>query len=285
MQRDFFLGSQWLYYKVYTGVKTADLILLENLEPVIAELELNKQIKRWFFIRYNDPEAHIRLRFLVDKTNDLLTVINALQPIFSQLMKDNLVWKIQTDTYQREIERYGFKTMDASEFFFWNDSKMILQYLLLQSAFSERETPLFFSFLAIDSFLNSFELSALEKLALMDKLQIAFKKEFQIDKAQKKNLDLNYRTLYPKIKCFLETSNKNDFPEIFSIIMEKSNNIKEVVSNIRNEIEIPLNDFLSSHIHMMLNRQYTSKQRIYELLIYDHMYRYYKTLNYHKNDF
>ncbi|WP_404827730.1 hypothetical protein [Flavobacterium shii] len=35
-----------------------------------------------------------------------------------------------------------------------------------------------------------------------------------------------------------------------------------------------------SHIHMIMNRQYTSKQRMYELIIYDHLYRYYKTVTY-----
>jgi hypothetical protein len=31
---------------------------------------------------------------------------------------------------------------------------------------------------------------------------------------------------------------------------------------------------------MMLNRQYSSKQRMYELLIYDHMFRFYKMKEY-----
>ncbi|WP_404827363.1 lantibiotic dehydratase C-terminal domain-containing protein [Flavobacterium frigoritolerans] len=43
-------------------------------------------------------------------------------------------------------------------------------------------------------------------------------------------------------------------------------------------LSISLSSFLMSHIHMMVNRQYTSKQRMYELLIYDHLYRYYKTI-------
>jgi hypothetical protein len=39
MKRDFCIGSEWLYYKLYTGVKTADLILLEKLYSVILELK------------------------------------------------------------------------------------------------------------------------------------------------------------------------------------------------------------------------------------------------------
>lgn len=280
MQRDFCLGSQWLYYKIYTGIMTADSILLEKLNPVISYLEGKKKIQKWFFIRYRDPENHIRLRFLVDDTDNLALIIKALHSVFKELMDENLIWKIQTDTYQREIERYGKETMYYSEFLFWKDSKMILKYLNLKPSFLEKEMPLFFSFLAIDSFLNLFMLSPLEKLTFMNELQIAFKKEFETDKIQKKKMDIHYRSLYPQLERFLEPSDQNTIPEIFYIVNERSNQIKDIALKIIKKIEIPLNDFLSSHIHMMINRQYTSKQRIYELIIYDHMYRYYKTLNY-----
>ncbi|TDP02475.1 thiopeptide-type bacteriocin biosynthesis protein [Flavobacterium sp. 245] len=280
MQRSFCLGSRWLYYKIYTGVKTADYILIEKLAPVIASLEKNKKIKKWFFIRYRDTDEHLRIRFLIDDVDNLSVLINSFYPIFKELMDENLVWKIQTDTYEREIERYGKETMHDSEFLFWQDSKMMLRYLSLKTTFIERETPLFFSFLMIESFLNSFKLSNLEKLALINKLQIAFKEEFKIEKIQKKELDVSYRLLYPQIKLFLEFSNQDNFSEIFSIVNKKAKRIEKKTFEMMEKIKIPLDDFLSSHIHMMINRQYTSKQRMYELVIYDHLHRYYKYLSY-----
>lgn len=282
MQRDFCLGSPWLYYKIYTGVTTADYILVEKLAPIISFLEENKKIQKWFFIRYRDSEEHLRLRFLVDDINNLSIIINEFYSVFRELMDENMIWKIQTDTYQREIERYGKETMCFSEFLFWKNSKMILKYLSIKSSFMEIETPIFFSFLMIESFLSSFQLSNLKKLTLMNGLQIAFKKEFEIDKIQKKKIDIKYRSLYPRLESFLQRSNQNVFPEIFQIINENSNEIKDTALRIINKIEIPLDNFLSSHIHMMINRQYTSKQRFYELLIYDHLYRYYKSVNYKK---
>lgn len=284
MQRDFCLGSPWLYYKIYTGVTTTDYILVEKLAPIISFLEEDKKIQKWFFIRYRDSEEHLRLRFLVDDINNLAIIINEFHSVFKELMDENVIWKIQTDTYQREIERYGKETMYCSEFLFWKNSNMILKYLSLKFSFMETEAPIFFSFLMIESFLNLFKLSNLEKLTLMNGLQIAFKKEFKIDKIQKKNLDIKYRSLYPKLDFFLQPLNQNVFPEIFQIVNENSNEIKDTALRIINKIEIPLNNFLSSHIHMMINRQYTSKQRLYELLIYDHLYRYYKTANYKKEN-
>ncbi|KAF2514896.1 thiopeptide-type bacteriocin biosynthesis protein [Flavobacterium foetidum] len=282
MERNFCLGSQWLYYKIYTGVKTADYILVEKLAPVISYLEKKKKIKKWFFIRYRDPEEHLRIRFLMDDVDDVGVLIKSFYPVFKELMDENVIWKIQTDTYEREIERYGKETMSDSEFLFWKDSEMILKYLNLKNTFIEKETPLFFSFLMIESLLNLFSLSNWDKLVLMNKLQTAFKEEFGIDKLQKKEMDANYRLLYPQIKLFLEFSNQDDFPEIFAIVNKKGNIIKKKTFEIMKKIQIPLYDFLSSHIHMMINRQYTSKQRVYELVIYDHLHRYYKTLVYKK---
>lgn len=277
MQRDFCVGSEWLYYKIYTGVKTSDIILIEKLLPVILQLKKQNVIQKWFFIRYKDTDQHLRIRFLIEKPTHLPKAIQKIYPVLNTLLQENVVWKIQTDTYQREIERYGESTIADSEFLFWRDSEMIVEYLSIKGYFPDNQTPFLFSFSAIDSFLNSFGLSNLEKLTLMDELQSAFKIEFEADKTFKKQLDKHYRELAPAISIFLSDPEN---AEVLEIIENKSDQIKETVSTIKDNIQISLFSFLQSHIHMMINRQYTSKQRMYELIIYDHLHRYYKMLHY-----
>lgn len=280
MKRDFCIGSEWLYYKIYTGVKTADIVLLEKLHPVILKLKEEQKILKWFFIRYKDTDEHLRIRFLISKPNGLADIIDKLYPILNELLDTNVVWKIQTDTYQRELERYGEKTIEDSETLFWYDSEMILQYLLLKSSFEKEETQLLFSFLAIDQFLNSFSLSNTEKFLLMDDLQLSFKKEFDADKVLKKEMDKQYRELFPAVEGFLSGIAADNYPEIFKLIQEKKNRTSKTILSIKDKLQIPLRSFLMSHIHMMVNRQFSSKQRMYELLIYDHLYRYYKMMEY-----
>ncbi len=282
MKRDFCIGSEWLYYKIYTGVKTADFVLLEKLYPVILDLEEEKIIYKWFFIRYKDLEDHLRIRFYCKTPENTSIVIARMYPVLNTLLAEDSLWKVQTDTYKREIERYGEKTMLDSETLFWQDSEMIVRYLTVKSAFEHNETPLLFSFTAIDTFLNSFGLNNLDKLHLMDALQLAFKKEFDADKSLKKELDKHYRELYPEIERFILGKASDDYPDILSIIKAKDIKCKEPIDSIKRKLQIPLTDFLMSHIHMMINRQYTSKQRMYELLIYDHLHRYYKTIQYHQ---
>lgn len=279
MQKDFCLGSEWLYYKIYTGVKTSDYILLEKLQSVIKHLIDEKIILQWFFIRYNDPEEHLRIRFLLTNKDNLSTIIQTFYPVFNELIAQNLVWKIQTDTYKREIERYGKATMQESEFLFWKNSELTLQYIEIKASFSTLELPLLYSFYTIDSFLNSFELSNYDKLSLMNNLQLSFKKEFNVEREQKKEMDKSYRELQLEMQQLFSKSLKNNFPEIYGIVDKKINQTKQIALEIKNKTEVSINDFISSHIHMMLNRQYTSKQRMYELIIYDHLYRYYKTQN------
>jgi thiopeptide-type bacteriocin biosynthesis protein len=278
MKRNFTIGSEWLYYKIYTGVKTTDIILEEKLHAVIEDLVAKKIIDKWFFIRYKDPHEHFRIRFYSETPTNYAIVINRLYPILNDLMANDLIWKIQTDTYQREIERYGETTIEDSETIFWQDSQMIVNYVSLKPLFKKKGTELMFSFLAIDSFLNSFQLTNTQKLNLLDTMQLSFKAEFGADKTLKKELDKQYRELASEIDDFISGKATSDYLELYNIIEIKQNNIKEAVVAIYKNIEIPLFNFLNSHIHMIINRQYTSKQRMYELVIYDHLHRYYKAL-------
>lgn len=283
MERAFCIGSNWSYYKIYTGVKTADAILLEKLYPVIQELKNENRIQKWFFIRYKDPDEHIRIRFYSEKLENTSIVISKLYPVLNVLLQENTIWKVQTDTYQRELERYGEKTIEESETLFWQDSEMILNYLSLKSTFIKNEMELIFSFLSIDSFLNSFSLDNIHKLVIMDKLQLSFKKEFNADKTLKKEMDKHYRELSHKTQFFLSSTALNDYPKIHKLIQEKQNQTITAILSIKDKLTILLPDFLMSHIHMMINRQYTSKQRMYELIIYDHLFRFYKNIEHFKN--
>ncbi|MBC5835242.1 hypothetical protein G6N05_14740 [Flavobacterium sp. F372] len=282
MNRVFSLGSEWVYFKIYSGYKIADVILLEYLKEKIELLESENYIKKWFFIRYNDSDSHIRIRFQVTKTENVFHVIKELNPVFEDVLQKNFIWKLQSDTYLREIERYGLNTMEDSETLFYFDSKMIIDYLVLKKNFENEETQLLFSLLSIDSFLNTFSLSTSDRLRLLDDMQLAFKQEFNATKVLKSELDKHYRELEKEISNCMNFVSNHELSPLYEIVEAKSKNIKTVVKSIKSNLEINLNSFLSSHIHMMINRQFTSRQREYETLIYDHLFRYYKTCFYRK---
>ena len=284
MNRVFSLGSEWLYFKIYSGYKIADVILLEYLNEKIEELLTKNVIKKWFFIRYNDSDSHLRIRFQLNKSEDVFQIINELNPVFEDLLHINFIWKVQTDTYLREIERYGIQTIDYSETLFYYDSKMMMDYLGLKNELKKEKTQLLFSLLSIDSFLNAFSISMSEKLSLLDNMQQGFKREFNATKILKSELDKHYRELEKEISPAMNYDESYELSPLHEIIADKSKSIKPVVESIKENLESNLNFFLSSHIHMMINRQFTSRQREYETLIYDHLYRYYRTCFYRKTN-
>jgi lantibiotic biosynthesis protein len=107
LQRTFAPGSQWLYFKVYTGTASADRILTDTVAPVIGGLRNDGIIDEWFFLRYADPEHHVRLRLHGDPTALRDHALPAFTDALAPHLDDGTVSKVALDTYHREIERYG----------------------------------------------------------------------------------------------------------------------------------------------------------------------------------
>ena len=93
MTRIFSLGSEWVYFKIYSGYKIADVILLEYLNEKIEKLLSENSIKKWFFIRYNDSDSHLRIRFQVSNPENVFHVIKELNPVFEDVLQKNFIWK------------------------------------------------------------------------------------------------------------------------------------------------------------------------------------------------
>ena len=74
--RMFIPGSEWVYFKIYTGTKTADSILKNELYDFVKEMMKYDLIDRWFFIRYNDPDFHIRLRLHMKEVRNFTYIFN-----------------------------------------------------------------------------------------------------------------------------------------------------------------------------------------------------------------
>jgi thiopeptide-type bacteriocin biosynthesis protein len=107
VQRTFAPGSQWLYLKVYTGTASADRILTDTVGPVIRRLRDGGIVDEWFFLRYADPEHHLRLRLHGDPHALRVRALPALTDAITPHLGDSTVSKVALDTYHREIERYG----------------------------------------------------------------------------------------------------------------------------------------------------------------------------------
>lgn len=78
----------------------------------------------WFFIRYADPEPHIRLRFHGSAEALTRQLFPHVCEWAGRLMSDGFCLKFLFDTYEQEVERFGgLRGMTASEAVFSADSR------------------------------------------------------------------------------------------------------------------------------------------------------------------
>lgn len=283
-QRIFGIGSEWLYYKIYTGHKTSDRILTSLILPTITRLKSQQIIDKWFFIRYADPKHHLRIRFHTTKKKGLGKIIDDLHVSLKDFLREEQIWKIQIETYQRELERYGDLTMALSESVFYIDSESIVEFLDLIDGDVGEELRWLFGLRSIDDLLNTFKYNMEGKLHLLDVLKTGFGKEFGMSRPLKKQLDDKFREKRKKIEHFLHFTEIEE-PDSISILENlKRKNRKlepiagQIIEIVSTNTNVTLmNNLLSSYIHMLMNRLFKSKNRLNEMVCYDFLYRYYRS--------
>ncbi|WP_136465410.1 thiopeptide-type bacteriocin biosynthesis protein [Flagellimonas onchidii] len=278
MQRTFILGDKWLYYKIFTGRKTADDILVNLFGPLAQKMINQALIKKWFFVRYGTPEFHIRIRFEIAKTENLGTVIDLLHHELKGYFENELIWGIQTDTYARELNRYGQKSIELSEELFFLDSKLILTFLSWRNLENPDELRWLFSLKLLDFYINSFGFDLKRKIKLFNRLKTNYGFEFNMSRSLKKQLDKKYRENYKKIESFLIANNKKEVQLINGLFIENKSQIKKLIEKgLFANGKDNQDQVVESYLHMTMNRVFHSKNRQHEMVCYDFLYRFYSS--------
>lgn len=275
VQRTFSLGSEWVYLKFYCGPKSADLILQNGIARVVHEAEMNEWIDQWFFIRYHDPDNHLRVRFHLTDTRFLQELLCIMECCIRPFEKSGLVWKIQADTYRRELERYGYETIEPVERLFCIDSRMYLDFLRQTEGDEREDLKWLWGLRNIDRFLCAAGLDTGCKKTLMEQVRNRFAEEFKMDRSLKSQIDRRYRSRRKRMEEFL---NDGSFLHHIPAPYETQlwNLWKEIRTTVREQATFEL--ILTSYIHMAVNRLISSGQRLHELLMYDFLCRYYASL-------
>jgi lantibiotic biosynthesis protein len=137
--RRFEPGSEWLYVKLYGPKSAADRLLTQTIAPVRERLRLAELIDRWFFIRYADPDRHLRVRFHGRPRDLLREVLPAVHEALAPALDQGVVYRISLDTYEREVERYGgLRGVELMEAAAEADSDAVLEVLRHAMTSAER---------------------------------------------------------------------------------------------------------------------------------------------------
>ncbi|PUV21887.1 lantibiotic dehydratase [Sphingobacterium athyrii] len=263
IQHSFVPGSEWVYYKIYCGASISDDLLLHVVKPVIELLRKEKLIDIAFFIRYTDPHYHIRFRLHFVK-NDTVTNMSKVMELIDEFAKkyieDGRIWKLQLDTYQREIERYGVSHIENTEQAFSADSGAFLGALEDQQFCEDDQYRFAMGLHNIDNWLSLFRMSLEAKAAFCMEMANAFALEH--DKGSAYQVDQLYRSLMGKNVMMLNRSTQPILP--LDQRLEKLGTLNLSKEN------------LASYIHMSINRWYKSDQRLMEYISYRFLEKEYK---------
>ena len=279
----FIPGDEWISYKIYTEYHFIERILIKTISPIVQRLLTDGIIDKWFFVRYKDENFHLRVRFHCTEKNSIYTVQSFLNRELKKYIDANIVWDVHIDSYKRELVRYGEHTINQSEQLFFYDSEKIIKLIELLSQ-SENSSKLrwLLSIKIIDQLLSTFKYDINEKEEVLRNLSLKFAKEFHINSQIIKQLSQKYRINKRELHNLLEYDLFPSQSDGFNAIL-LHRNLEEIklageitaISNLKKEKY--LTELLGSYIHMSMNRIFKSKQRLYELIIYGFLHRFYKS--------
>lgn len=276
IQRCFIPGDEWIYFKIYTGNMSSDKVLLLYVLRIVKELKKHCLIKKWFFIRYEDPNFHLRVRVLASESKSIEEIIYIFNKYLVKAVRREVVWKVQIDTYERELERYGNSLINEAETIFFIDSECLISIIrILQD--KDESYRWMIAIKLIDQFLSDFDFDIKSKQILLQKLSSSFKHEFGFNKFNSKQFNTKYRENKKTIELILcKDSSDLVLYDFAKIIKGRSIKMKSTIYFILNKINyIQRELFVSSYIHMSLNRLFKDRNRIHELVLYDLLYRFY----------
>lgn len=274
-------GSGWLYLKFYVSRSFADKILTHELYNTIKQLKRKGYLSGFFFIRFTDPYYHLRLRIRLTDTDHYSPVLSAFHGKLQKYTESGLVWKIQLDTYYREIERYNIHLMETTESLFQVDSRYTIEMLQLIGRYGNEEHKWKIGLKSIDAYLQLFDARAEDRMALIRSMSDAFRLEYHFNPKNMRVLNDSYRKKRKVVENILQGIDEDPLmQQLFMLQKKRDKQLSGIVCTLKalcSRYGLDHKDYIGSYIHMHINRLIPANNRLHELLLYDYVRRFYES--------
>ena len=271
-RRSFPPGSEWLYLKLYAGTAVADSLLRDTVGPLVAGARAAGAVDRWFFLRYSDPDPHLRVRLHGDPSRLAAEVLPAFRHAFDPEL-DGKVWGLEVGTYVRELERYGgAEAIEAAEEVFAADSDAVLDILARGTTLDDRWRA------ALTGMHRLFEDLGLDEDAqarVARRMRDRYATELGADAVLKRQIGERYRRERKALEGLLAED-----ADPTSVFARRSAAIAPALGRLRaleaaDRLTTTFEDLAGSFAHMHVNRLLRSAQRAQEMVLYDLLDRLY----------
>ncbi|WP_172954181.1 lantibiotic dehydratase [Pedobacter ginsengisoli] len=268
----FFPGEEWLYFKIYAHPETVNLLLSkDSLYRILQRFRKRNAIYCWFFVRYADPDHHLRLRM---RTNALFAseIAAAINRMIKRLFKNGLIADFIIASYQPELERYGFAGMEKVEGIFELSSDAVLSFHQVANTLEDR---ICFAFSSVAQILSAILPALNERLAFSENMRKAMMRTAE----KQVKLDNYYRKKRHQLELAVKHPEKYFGCPVASEIRKLQEKCKAITDTKLLVSQDRYNRFVSDLIHMHLNRINAAGSPEFDRNVYYLLRKYYYSLN------
>ncbi|WP_327742796.1 lantibiotic dehydratase [Streptomyces europaeiscabiei] len=159
-------GSEWLFAKLYCPPAFEEDLITGPMSAFCEYTNTSGAAHEWFFVRYSDPDRHLRVRWRGDPDRLVGELLPQLCAWAQELITAGMCSRLCLDTYEREISRYGGPgSTAAAETLFASDSRTAVELLRLSREARSEVDPTVLAILNIDDLLAGLGLSQSDRLA------------------------------------------------------------------------------------------------------------------------
>ncbi len=281
VQRTFAPGSEWLYLKAYTGTASADRILTDTVAPVIGQLGDAGAVDNWFFLRYADPEHHLRLRLHGEPATLREHALPALTDALANHLGDGTISKVAVDTYEREIERYGGDAgIELAELIHGADSEAVLKVLGMLDSDEGPEARWKLCMYATDRLLADAGLDMQQRRDWAKSGAAGYRPEYPNATNLEAGVGRRWRDERADLTALLDDSAEHPYEPGRQVFRQRSEVFAPLLGELadragRGELTQPFSSLLHSFGHLHAVRLLRSAARTHELVLLGFLDRYY----------
>ncbi len=269
-------GSEWLTVKLYAGPAAADRVLVEAVAPAFEQLLADGVVRGGFFVRYADPDTHLRVRLQGEPQRLLAEAFPRLRAAYAPFVDAGTIHRVQLEPYVRETLRYGGpRGIVECEAIFRHDSRAAMAFVAAAPGERGLDARWRFVLLGMDRLMEDFGRTLEQRRALQSVLARGFADEHRVDSPARKRIMSRWREERAGIEALLAGAVPDDSPLAIgaALLAGRSRAIAPHVAALRaldaaGELTVGVDDLLGSLLHMHANRVLRSSARAHELVIH-----------------
>ncbi|MGH2934578.1 MAG: thiopeptide-type bacteriocin biosynthesis protein [Gaiellaceae bacterium] len=269
-------GSAWTYLKLFASPPAVDRILVEELAPLMADLEASGAVDRWFFVRYDQPDFHLRVRCRGGPV-----VRQTLEAASARLLDRRLVWQAELGTYVRELERYGgAEAIEHAEAVFHADSAAVVELLgggNTAGAGAASDLRWQLALYGAHVLLLDLGIDRVARYDIVRSSRDALADEYGLSRREAGNIGSRFRQERQVLAALV----CGDVPAAGRVFERRSQAVRASAEGLKRleraaALTRPRQEIAASLVHMHLNRFLRSRHREQELVILEFLSRLYR---------